>query len=155
MDQVFHEIKINTKGQGLYDFTKQTISWLDKQKISNGILNINSLHTSASLIIQENADPDVLYDLKNFFDKLVPMNNNLYKPLVSICIPTYNGEKFIEECMNSIFKQTLPTIQEEIINVMEDLKENKLGQLYNNYSMEKIVNDFFRNKHVANIFKTN
>ena len=79
MQQIFHEIKINTTGQGLYDFTKKTISWLNNQKIVNGILNINILHTSASLVIQENADPDVLYDLKNFFDKLAPMDNKLYK----------------------------------------------------------------------------
>jgi secondary thiamine-phosphate synthase enzyme len=79
MQQVFHEITINTTGQGFYDFTKKTLSWLNKQKIINGILNINILHTSASLVIQENADPDVLYDLKSFFDKLAPMNNNLYK----------------------------------------------------------------------------
>ena len=79
MDQIFHEIKINTQGQGLYDFTNKTVSWLNKQKINNGILNINILHTSASLVIQENADPDVLYDLKNFFDKLAPMDNKLYK----------------------------------------------------------------------------
>ena len=78
MKQLFHEIKINTNGQGLYDFTEKTVSWIDKQKIDNGILNINILHTSASLVIQENADPDVLYDLKNFFDKLVPMDNKLY-----------------------------------------------------------------------------
>ena len=79
MKQIFHEIKINTKGQGLYDFTQQTISWLSSQNIINGMLNINILHTSASLVIQENADPDVLSDLKNFFDKLVPMDNKLYK----------------------------------------------------------------------------
>ena len=79
MDQIFHEIKINTKGQGLYDFTDKTTSWINTQKISNGILNINILHTSASLVIQENADPDVLYDLKNFFNKLAPMDNKLYK----------------------------------------------------------------------------
>tara|TARA_B100000700_G_scaffold137149_1_gene153147 strand:- start:2234 stop:2653 length:420 start_codon:yes stop_codon:yes gene_type:complete len=79
MQQIFHEIKINTKGQGLYDFTDETVSWLNKQKVNNGILNINILHTSASLVIQENADPDVLYDLKNFFDKLAPMDNKLYK----------------------------------------------------------------------------
>ena len=79
MQQEFDEIKINTKGQGLYDFTNKTVSWLNKQKINNGILNINILHTSASLVIQENADPDVLYDLKNFFDKLAPMDNKLYK----------------------------------------------------------------------------
>ena len=79
MKQFFHEIKINTKGQGLYDFTSKTVSWIEKQKIKNGILNINILHTSASLVIQENADPDVLHDLKNFFHKLVPMDNKLYK----------------------------------------------------------------------------
>ena len=79
MDQIFHEIKIHTKGQGLYGFTDKTISWINGQKIKNGILNINILHTSASLVIQENADPDVLYDLKNFFDKLAPMDNKLYK----------------------------------------------------------------------------
>ena len=55
------------------------MNWLNKQKINNGILNINILHTSASLVIQENADPDVLHDLKFFFDKLVPMDNKLYK----------------------------------------------------------------------------
>ena len=79
MKQVFNEIKINTKGQGLYDFTSKTISWQNGQNIVNGILNINILHTSASLVIQENADPDVLYDLKNFFHKLVPMDQKLYK----------------------------------------------------------------------------
>ena len=79
MQQVFHEIKINTNGQGFYDFTNKTTSWIDQQKIHNGILNINILHTSASLVIQENADPDVLNDLKIFFNKLVPMDNKLYK----------------------------------------------------------------------------
>jgi len=79
MKQLFHEIKINTEGQGFYDFTSKTLSWLNKQEIKNGILNINILHTSASLVIQENADPDVLEDLKNFFHKLAPMDNKLYK----------------------------------------------------------------------------
>ena len=77
--QVFYELIIKTKGQGLYNFTKETTDWVNKQKIYNGILNLNILQTSASLTIQENADPDVLYDIKNFFNKLVPMNNNLYK----------------------------------------------------------------------------
>ena len=77
--QFFYELKIKTLGQGLYDFTKETINWVKKQKVNNGILNLNILHTSASLTIQENADKDVLYDIKNFFDKLVPMNNYYYK----------------------------------------------------------------------------
>ena len=79
MKQVFSEITMETKGQGLYNFTDKTLDWLNKQKINNGILNINILHTSASLVIQENADPDVLHDLKFFFDKLVQMDNKLYK----------------------------------------------------------------------------
>ena len=79
MIQIFDEAVINTNGSGLYDFTDQTHHFVKKNKLINGILNINILHTSASLIIQENADPDVLYDLNNFFKKLVPMDNNLYK----------------------------------------------------------------------------
>ena len=79
MKQAFHEITLKTKGQGLYNFTRKTLDWLNKQEIKNGILNINILHTSASLVIQEDADSNVLYDLKNFFNKLVPMDNKLYK----------------------------------------------------------------------------
>ena len=79
MKQIFDETVINTRGPGLYDFTDQILLFVKKNKLINGILNINILHTSASLIIQENADPDVLYDLNNFFKKLVPMDNNLYK----------------------------------------------------------------------------
>ena len=79
MQQVFEEIKVKTNGQGLYNFSQRTLEWLDNQKIKNGILNINIMHTSASLVIQENADPDVLHDLKNFFHKLVPMDEKLYK----------------------------------------------------------------------------
>ena len=77
--QIFYELTVKTKGQGLYNFTKETTDWVKKQKIHSGILNLNILHTSASLTIQENADPDVLYDIKIFFDKLIPMNNDFYK----------------------------------------------------------------------------
>ena len=79
MRQIFHEIIINTEGSGLYDFTDQSHNFIKNNKLINGILNINILHTSASLTIQENADSDVLFDLNNFFKKLVPMDNNLYK----------------------------------------------------------------------------
>ena len=79
MHQLFHKINIKTKGQDLYNFTPQIVNWVDDEKLNNGILNINILHTSASLVIQENADSDVLYDLKNFFHKLVPMDQKLYK----------------------------------------------------------------------------
>ena len=79
MKQIFDETVINTKGSGLYDFTDQIHYFVKKNKLINGILNINILHTSASLIIQENADPDVLHDLNNFFKILAPMDNDLYK----------------------------------------------------------------------------
>ena len=79
MKQIFHEVIIKTNGSGLYDFTEQTKDFVNKNRLLNGILNLNILHTSASLTIQENADPDVLYDLNNFFKKLVPMDNKLYK----------------------------------------------------------------------------
>ena len=75
MQQIFHEIILKTRGQGFYDFTEKTLGWLSNQRIKNGILNINILHTSASLVIQENADPDVLYDLKKFFDKFKRLYN--------------------------------------------------------------------------------
>ena len=79
MKQIFHEIIIKTNGPGLYDFTNQSRDFVNKNKLFNGILNLNILHTSASLTIQENADPDFLYDLNNFFKKLVPMDNKIYK----------------------------------------------------------------------------
>jgi len=80
--QIFYELVLKTKGLGLYDFTEQAKKFVDKNKLSNGILNLNILHTSASLIIQENGDPNVLDDLNIFFKKLVPMNNKLYKHIV-------------------------------------------------------------------------
>ena len=82
MKQIFYELVLKTKGLGLYDFTEQAKKFVDKNKLSNGILNLNILHTSASLIIQENGDPNVLDDLNIFFKKLVPMNNKLYKHIV-------------------------------------------------------------------------
>jgi len=78
MKQEFYNLQINTEGQRLYEFTDQTIEWVKKNNFKNGILNLSIQHTSASIIVQENADPDVQTDLINYFDKLVPMNNNLY-----------------------------------------------------------------------------
>ena len=78
MIQEFFDLKVITNGQKLYEFTHETIDWVKKNKFKNGILNLNIQHTSASLIIQENADPDVQIDLINYFNKLVPMDNSLY-----------------------------------------------------------------------------
>ena len=78
MIQEFYNLQINTNGQKLHEFTNQTIQWISKNNFKNGILNLSVQHTSASLIIQENADPNVKTDLINYFDKLVPMDNKLY-----------------------------------------------------------------------------
>ena len=77
--QVFFNLEIETSGQKLYQFTDRTQHWIKENNLNNGIINLSIQHTSASLIIQENADPDVQTDLINYFDKLVPMNNKLYK----------------------------------------------------------------------------
>ena len=79
MKQKFYNLQINTNGQKLYEFTNQTIQWIKQNEFKNGMLNLSILHTSASLIIQENADPDVQEDLINYFDQLAPMDNKLYK----------------------------------------------------------------------------
>ena len=78
MRQEFLNLELNTNGQRLYEFTNQTNQWVNDNEFNNGIINISIQHTSASLIIQENADSDVQTDLINFFDKLVPMDNSLY-----------------------------------------------------------------------------
>ena len=78
MKQEFYNLQINTNGQKLYEFTDQTIQWISENHFVNGMINLSVLHTSASLIVQENADPDVQTDLIKYFDKLAPMDNKLY-----------------------------------------------------------------------------
>jgi len=78
MKQEFYNLEITTNGQKLYEFTDSTLDWIKKFNLRNGIVNLSIQHTSASLIIQENADPDVQADLIKYFDKLAPMNTSLY-----------------------------------------------------------------------------
>ena len=78
MKQEFYNLQINTNGQRLYEFTHQTMNWIEENNLKNGILNLSIQHTSASIIVQENADPDVQTDLIDYFDKLVPMDDKLY-----------------------------------------------------------------------------
>ena len=70
MIQEFYNLQINTNGQKLYEFTNQTMEWINNNNFKNGMLNLSIQHTSASLIVQENADPDVQTDLINYFNKL-------------------------------------------------------------------------------------
>ena len=78
MKQQFLDLEIKTNCQKLYEFTNETINWIKDNNYMNGTINLSIQHTSASLIVQENADPDVQTDLINYFNKLVPMDNSLY-----------------------------------------------------------------------------
>ena len=76
MIQLYKSIQINTKGIDLYEFSEEVINWVYNEGIRNGLLNISILHTSASILLQENADSKVLEDLKDFYKKIVPFNSN-------------------------------------------------------------------------------
>lgn len=76
--QAFHELTISTRGRGLYDFTAEVEAWIAKEKCRAGLVTLHLKHTSASLVIQENADPDVRTDLENFFKRLVPDGDRLF-----------------------------------------------------------------------------
>ena len=78
MRQEFFTLELITNGQKLYEFTENTLNWINGLNLKNGVLNLSILHTSASLIVQENADPDVKTDLISYFNKLAPMNEKLY-----------------------------------------------------------------------------
>ena len=82
MIQKFLEIKIETNGQNLINISQEIEKFVENSGIKCGILNLSILHTSASLIIQENVSKDVLVDLEIFFNKLVPMNKNLYSHIL-------------------------------------------------------------------------
>ena len=73
------ELQVETSGRGLLEITQEIATWVSKQAISTGLLTIFCRHTSASLIIQENADPDVRHDLEQFFNRLVKEEPSLYR----------------------------------------------------------------------------
>ena len=82
MKQEFYNLVLQTNGQKLYEFTDSTLNWIKKNNFKNGMINLSIQHTSASLIVQENADPDLQTDLISYYDKLAPMNNELYSHTV-------------------------------------------------------------------------
>ena len=76
--QALHEIKIPTRGRGLYEFTGKVEEWVERNSFHDGLVTLHLRHTSASLLIQENADPDVRRDLEAFFARLVPDGDPLF-----------------------------------------------------------------------------
>ena len=79
MKNIIEVIKIDTSGKGMYEITNEVIKWTQVKNLTKGQLNLFIQHTSASLTIMENASPDVLEDINNFFLKLVPEDSSLYK----------------------------------------------------------------------------
>jgi secondary thiamine-phosphate synthase enzyme len=78
LHQAFNEITISTRGRGLYEFTDEVEAWIAKNDFKNGLVTLHLRHTSASLLIQENADPDVRRDLESFFARLVRDGDPLF-----------------------------------------------------------------------------
>jgi secondary thiamine-phosphate synthase enzyme len=76
---VYGELRVATRGKGLYEITREVRKWVAAQQIQNGLCTVFIRHTSASLIIQENADPDVRRDLAEFFERLVPENTPWFR----------------------------------------------------------------------------
>lgn len=79
MKQFHTAIQVATRGKGLYMFTRQVNDWVKSCAVQNGLLTLFIQHTSASLTIQENADPDVRHDLNNAFERLAPEDDSLYR----------------------------------------------------------------------------
>jgi secondary thiamine-phosphate synthase enzyme len=76
--QAHHEFKISTRGRGFYEFTDEVAGWITQNHFQNGLITLHLRHTSASLLIQENADPDVRRDLESFFARLVKDGDPLF-----------------------------------------------------------------------------
>jgi len=80
--QATHHMTVPTRGKGMYDLTREVASWVSSYRVRTGLLTVFCRHTSASLLIQENADPDVVADLKDFFERLVPEDESQYRHTV-------------------------------------------------------------------------
>ena len=74
-----HILEVRTRGKGLYPFTREVAAWVASTKAETGLLTLFIQHTSASLVIQENADPDVVLDLADFFERIAPENDARYR----------------------------------------------------------------------------
>ena len=128
--QSFGELHKQTTGRDLYDITQDVESWVVKQNIKNGLLTIQILHTSASLLINENYDSDVLIDLKNFFNRLVPDGDKLF-------IHTAEGKDDMPSHIRTALTQTH-------LSIPVQNKKLLLGQWQGIFIFEHRINSFFR-----------
>jgi secondary thiamine-phosphate synthase enzyme len=79
LNQTVHEFVVATRGKGLYEFTREVAAWVKLRRVTTGLLTLHIRHTSASLLIQENADPDVMRDLETFFSRLIPEETTWFR----------------------------------------------------------------------------
>lgn len=79
LKQVIHELEVPTRGRGLYEFTERVAALAQQTQFQTGLVTLHLQHTSASLLIQENADPEVQRDLERFFARLVPDGDRLFE----------------------------------------------------------------------------
>ena len=103
MKNIIEVIKIDTSGKGMYEITNEVTKWTQEKKLAKGQLNLFIQHTSASLTIMENASPDVLDDINNFFLKLVPEDSSIYKH-------NYEGDDDMPAHIKYMLTQTSLTI---------------------------------------------
>ena len=101
--QGFNEFRIATRGRGFYEFTDEVSEWISQRQFNEGLLTLHLRHTSASLLIQENADPDVVRDIEEFFTRLVPENAPWYRH-------TAEGPDDMPSHIRSLLTQTQLTI---------------------------------------------
>jgi len=94
-----HTLHLATRGKGLYPFTREVAQWVASTGVSSGLLTIFVQHTSASLVVQENADPDVARDLADFFERLAPEDDPRYRH-------TTEGSDDMPAHIRSAFTQT-------------------------------------------------
>ena len=97
--QAFHEITISTRGRALYEFTDDVAAWIEEHDFKNGLVTLHLRHTSASLLIQENADPDVRRDLESFFTRLVRDGDPMF-------VHTAEGDDDMPAHVRTILTQT-------------------------------------------------
>jgi len=79
MKQWTHTLHVSTRGKGFYPLTREIALWVDARQAATGLLTVFFQHTSASLVIQENADPDVVRDLADYFERIAPENDPHYR----------------------------------------------------------------------------
>ena len=130
MKQNFDEIIIHTKGRGLYDITFLVINWAKKQEIQDGLLTLLIQHTSASLLLNENYDSDVLRDIESFFSRLVKDGDTLFTH-------TIEGDDDMPAHIRTALTQ---------INISVPVRNKKLllGQWQGIYIFEHRYNEFDR-----------